>query len=524
MKLFSPVFTKEMVQLATARGTYVVKLVFAIILLLCASALLLVSSQFNAASEIGEGFFFLVVVIQFFGLPIVTPILMSDVVCGERQANTLPLLFLTRLRPRHIVQDKGISRLITIIYVALISFPFLFSGLLFGGVDRVVLLTACGSLLALLLICGACCLLASVLCAKVISAIAVSYLFEAIAFIFVPILIGIATMDDDLMPYVSPFWAVMESSFSQNEPHAWAVNLGIALVVFIISIGVAAQWLKRAVDERPKRRRKTSGGTVPAAKERHLTGNPVAWEAARFTGGRKVLTIVGLIAISLIILTIGIIAFSEINRPDAEDISAILFLIPGFSYPVLLLLITILATSGVVGDRRDGTLDLLLTTRLSGEQILHGYLRALVRYSLWGLVPMLSLLLASWLLRIALPGEVYDMQHSLVLAVPLTMIIYLAFGIMAGLCWSLRSPTLARALIGTAATYAAVIFLPLIVAIAFRDIGEAIIKLSPAYGYVAAFDVDSGDVEAMAINLFFYAVGTVLFYLYARGHKLLHRK
>ena len=77
------------------------------------------------------------------------PIMTASVISGEREANSLGLLFLTRLNAWSIVQEKGLSRMVLLFYITGLTFPLLAAGLLYGGVEARQVWSAIANMIAM---------------------------------------------------------------------------------------------------------------------------------------------------------------------------------------------------------------------------------------------------------------------------------------------------------------------------------------------------------------------------------------
>ena len=182
MRLVSPVYGKELVQLAHNRRHSVLKLLFLVVLCLCTAVVLfpLDAERGVARARLGLAFFATLFYVTLLAAAVFTPLVTSGCIAGEREANTLPLLLHTRLTPRNIVQDKGLSRITHMLYLASLTFPFLALTLLLGGVEITHVVAACAYVLGTVLFVGGLSLFFSALRETTLRALASTYLYGVV--------------------------------------------------------------------------------------------------------------------------------------------------------------------------------------------------------------------------------------------------------------------------------------------------------------------------------------------------------
>src|ERR1051326_1993951 len=71
-----------------------------------------------------------------YGLMLIAPALAAPSIAQERREDTLGLLFLTKLRPYHIVLAKFTARIVELLWFVLLALPFLALPIWFGGVGH----------------------------------------------------------------------------------------------------------------------------------------------------------------------------------------------------------------------------------------------------------------------------------------------------------------------------------------------------------------------------------------------------
>jgi len=161
-----PILTKDLLERASRKRTYVVRFVYG--LLLFASACTLFYGNIGVSAEAGQALgrgadhFAWLMRIQLAVLYALVPILTAEAVAGEKQRDTLALLLVTTLTPRQIILQKFAARTASILSFVCLSFPLLAITYTFGGVTpeelvlgMVGLIFACLQLGALAIFCSA---------------------------------------------------------------------------------------------------------------------------------------------------------------------------------------------------------------------------------------------------------------------------------------------------------------------------------------------------------------------------------
>ena len=138
-----PLLTREMLQQAQRRSTYIVRMSAAAGL--TAVALVVLAEQWwrhgrnqNPFALLGGGRYLLEAVVYtlFTGIYGLLPLLSCGAITDERERNSLDLLLLTRLGPWAIIFEKILSRLILMVTLVLLSLPILAFAYSLGGVDE----------------------------------------------------------------------------------------------------------------------------------------------------------------------------------------------------------------------------------------------------------------------------------------------------------------------------------------------------------------------------------------------------
>lgn len=150
--LAGPVFAKEMLEVSRRKRYYVNRVLYAAALLI-AVAIVWESSvvarnfqnggaRLQVMARVAEGIFIAVCCVQYGAVFLLVPLFVAGLIAGERESNSLDLLFTTTLRDREIVLGKLGSRLAIMTLLVLCGLPIVNLILLFGGVDPLAVLRA----------------------------------------------------------------------------------------------------------------------------------------------------------------------------------------------------------------------------------------------------------------------------------------------------------------------------------------------------------------------------------------------
>lgn len=140
IKYFSlPLLLKELIEQASRRRTYLVRIVYVTLFFLACMAIIIpeyarTSGGLINMLGIGRNIFVAIIGWQFAGIYLFLPALTCSVITVEKERNTLGLLFLTRLSSWTIIIEKLLSRLLPMYFLLLCSLPLLAFSISLGGV------------------------------------------------------------------------------------------------------------------------------------------------------------------------------------------------------------------------------------------------------------------------------------------------------------------------------------------------------------------------------------------------------
>ncbi len=141
-----PILVKDLTELAARRRTYIVRTVYAALLFVAFTLFFMVAVSNRGSTYrllgAGRGMLEFLIVIQLVGIYLFLPAMVVDSIAGEKERGTLALLFSTDLRPWEILLQKYFSRLIPMFTFLLLSLPLMAVAYSFGGFSSRRLLLA----------------------------------------------------------------------------------------------------------------------------------------------------------------------------------------------------------------------------------------------------------------------------------------------------------------------------------------------------------------------------------------------
>ncbi len=421
-----PLFRREMLVQSWRVRTYVIRAVFAVVLFCVAliyAAAVTGTPLIGAAVKLpGEGRVILdgLVWMLFALIYVFAPATASGAITLEKEQQTLVLLYLTKLTAWHIVLEKFLSRLLPLLAILLLSLPLLVFAHAFGGVSLPMLGTSMWFLLITAIQVTAIAVFCSTLCRRTTQAFIVTYGF-LLALYLGPLFVDIWLFDGSFSLYGNsaarltglqssaqaantlsvfnaprPAIPVEQLLFACCPPKLFAIHYEPAILgtTFVWSsmltagvptLGSAALCLLlapllvfyRVFEERrfnpleqlKKAAAKVGWGRRPGTRNEtiplmhmDLPGNkPIAWREST-KGTRNWLVLLFILEIPALILAVWLAGNAvEDSVPVAMEICGL--------WAVSAVLICVHTASLITRERNQQTLDLLLTTPLTSEEI-----------------------------------------------------------------------------------------------------------------------------------------------------------
>ena len=415
-----PLLTREMLQQAQRRSTYIIRMSAAVGL--TAVALIVLAEQLrrhgraqNPFALLGSGRELLEAVVYtlFIGIYGLLPLLSCGAITDERERNSLDLLLLTKLGPWTIVFEKILSRLVLMTSLVLLSLPILAFAYSLGGVDDHVLLGTVWLLFLASFHVIAISVLASTLCRSTIAA----YLLTCavgLLIILAPVLIEevriIRIRHEEFMFPPAVFDVLIRSggtSLTALVPFTLPLLLvsfgAVALSRFYLTRPVPldgagrAKWILGKLDAclcrllsfvRRSPQTLTAGRPLPMDR-------PLLWKET-FSGVLSSVRHRRYVTVGVILLVLlGCWWVTEEGRRADEELALVFFVTTGF------IAMAVVARSATLfsSERSRQTLDILLTTPMSNRQLLSDKFGGINRLIAVFAVPLLALFVCDGLIK-----------------------------------------------------------------------------------------------------------------------------
>ena len=361
-----PIVERELRLAARKRATYRARTGAAIVALVTAAVA--TSGSRLTAAQAGANLFHWLGLLAFVGCLLAGVWLTADCLSEEKREGTLGLLFLTDLKGHDVVFGKLAATSLSAFYRLLAVLPVLAFPLLLGGVTVGEFWRMGVALVNTLLLSLSVGMFVSAHCRREQTAMLLTGALMIL-------LTTAASVSRGPWNLASP-WAMFLLAFETPAGPHWGQFLGACLFAQGMSWSLLfwASWLtprswqeERQAGLRSHQRRDSELAGRFAARARALASNPVVWLAGRDTR-RKGIWLSLLFATALLLL-----ATRGFGQPYAA------FLVIICLHPIIKFWIAWEAGRRFADDRRDGTLELLLSTPLSVTEILQGQVASLRR-------------------------------------------------------------------------------------------------------------------------------------------------
>ncbi len=501
LRLGLPLLTKELLEQSARKRTYVLRTVYAF--LLFAGGLMMFYSVIregvtNPLSVLGRGreVFEMLVGLQLAGIYLFMPAITCTVITSEKERKTLGLLFLTKLGPWTIVLEKYIGRCFTMLTFLMLSLPLLAFAYSMGGVNAENIIVMSWALLLTTLQVGAFALMCSCLFRSTTGAFVGTYLLgflfyfgpiylwslfdaresglqaiqEMWNFVFEPVFGSpvFARREQVLLAWVPPAMLFENLIVTTTPTLIFARSLPSILTVVILLIlsrvflvrrafvppgNAVLSWFRKldGLFVRLNENRLTKGRVVFSDATTLPESEPIAWRETRkkSLGTVRYLIRVFLVLEAPVLAVCLLMVILEVGHGIPDELSLMFFLM----WMLAVLLVVVKASSLISGERTHETLDVLLTTPLSTEEIVSQKLRGLWRLLFVVAVPLLTIILfETWLRGIITPRWGGRSSSGLYLVSSLLAVfIYLPLAAWLSLYFGMRMKTQSRALFGSLA-------------------------------------------------------------------------
>ena len=390
--IFLPIVGRELRVAARRRGVVFARLAAATLAVLAGGWRLWIADDLQTSASLGLTMFNTLGILAFIFCLTAGPMFTADAISEEKRQGTLGLLFLTDLRGYDVVLGKFTAHSITALSCLIAILPVLAIPILIGGVSPHTFMAAALALGNTLFFSLAAGILVSSFSIHPRTAFAATIFLLFLLAGFLPwltdtISIGTSTAPQTVLGMLSPSFPVSIALAPPNRSSAddefW-VSLVVTHLMGWGFLGWASRLVPLLWHEQPltqgaarwrARIHEWSYGSRlgrRAIRARLLDRNPILWLGSRNQLKASILwwfvgvTLVAWLACSLFLAT--------------DNLSWGLTLLIGAFFQILLKwLMASEATTRWVEDQQSGAVELLLTTSMSAEEILHGHMLALRR-------------------------------------------------------------------------------------------------------------------------------------------------
>jgi ABC-type transport system involved in multi-copper enzyme maturation permease subunit len=417
--VMGPIFAKEMVEMARRKRYYFNRVLYGGVLLF---ALFVIwdsyrwrmhhanMQAYRLMARMAEDLFLAVSWVQLGAVFLFVPVFLCGVIAVEREERTLDLLFTTSLTDREIVLGKLLSRATALVLLIVCALPVLSLIMLFGGIDPQALGRALAATLVAILYAGAHAIYFSVTTKSPLGALVRAYWWMALWLCGVPMTVFLLVTAIYRYRTPGPFGMYCLGSLPFLNPiGAFTVAVVTPLYnqmagllgswFFPLTFVIPASWSLLLIHRAVRRLRREPTPSVfarlPSARlafadpeerkraevqRRHQVGrtwlgvrvrNPF-WLRARRARVYDREGYVGRIQWAAWLVALFFIGLIAVTHPRAlgEREASLAFLAP--TWLVVAGFLALLSGMSLVGDRRRGFLDLVLTTPLTGREIFDG--------------------------------------------------------------------------------------------------------------------------------------------------------
>ncbi|MCA9005168.1 MAG: ABC transporter permease subunit, partial [Planctomycetaceae bacterium] len=485
-----PLLSKELIEMANRRRTYIIRTIYALLFLGFVGFIYIDSLaplMTNPLAMLGRGreIFQAMVYLQFVAIYLLLPAITCGVITQEKERNSLGLLLITRLSPSTIILEKYLGRLISMLSFLMLGLPILAFAYSLGGVSPAMFINGLWLLLLAMLQIAALGVLCSSYFRTTVAAFIATYLLGFLLLFGLPIAYelnllfyrDVINLVIDVMqqiPYVgelfprgnrsseginflffAPYWF---DRFSWNSGwtsvlRTFVFTIPIVLSTFVFLMFAHYFLVRRAflpsnnmllnvfkkldsLFSNINNNRVTRGIVLVNDNSSLPESKPIAWrETSKKSLGTFRYLFRILVFLEVPILFLCIIIATSNPVPVVPGAVVLLWLIWG----IAVLFLAVSATSLIAGERSHETLDVLLTTPISGSELLDQKIAGVKRLCRVLMVPLLTIILFEgwwkWEYAQMGRGREYESQwlpylvgSLLTLGIYLPMLVYL-------FCW-----------------------------------------------------------------------------------------
>lgn len=394
-----PLLEKELTELAARKRTYVIRVLYVLLLFLIFIVELEVAERVDAGGTtlgIGVKLAATAVALQLAGILVLLPATVCGVITREKERGSLVLLLVTDLEPWEIILQKLGSRLVPMYSLLILSVPMLAIAYAYGGVTVTQIVLAVAMLLLAALQVGSYAVLCSAYCRTTNGAFFATYLGVAL---------GALPQWSWLTAWghwpdmILGTWGGIAAA---SQIPALAMYLGSSLLFLLLAKRVLVQRafvrpqnrllaVFRRLDRVMNGINRLFGGIHVLKPQRVLPGSqPIAWrEFTTQALGRIHYQVRVVIFLEALVILFAIQHPYQVRGAAVSPISNGVYVL----WVIAVSLIVVLGTGVVASERSRGTLEVLMTTPMRGWDVVRQKAEVVLRYCKVFWVPFLTLFL-----------------------------------------------------------------------------------------------------------------------------------
>lgn len=488
--LFSlPLLTKELIEQAQHKRTYILRVIYAVVLYSLALW------QYDATSGgglsgfanlgLGRIFFWQLVMAQIWAIMLLLPAITCSALTVEKEKDTLALLLLTKLSPWTIVFEKLLSRIFAMGTYQLLSLPLFGIVQSMGGVETWEIIAAILALMLLSFAVGSVSILCSTWFRTTSEAFIMAYLsVYCLSCVFSPLyavtfrqyqlqaMAVTPTTPDSPPTFFQQMFALIAEMFLPvatgilslllSTSVLWVASKVLVPRAFVSSWNVVLVLFQRADRFFNDLNAKTTGGIVLVSDRETLPlFQPIAW---RETRKKSLGTFRYQFRVLMVLLTPLILVISAAITDSRMEFSSPFRMFPVFFWFVSLICLTIHSTGVIPAERIRQTLDVLLVAPLSASEIVNEKLAGVRRLIKVLSVPFAVLIIfqAVWTGYIQ-QSSIQSQQGKLwyeLISMSLSVAVYMPLIMWIGFQFGLRMKTQIQAVLSTFFTVTGICLIP----------------------------------------------------------------
>ncbi len=418
-----PLLTKDLIEQAAHRRTYILRVVYAAVLYGAALWIYADISGGGSQAEVlsrgqGRQMFLTLVAVQLAAVIILLPAISSGAITSEKERDTLGLLLLTKLSPTTIILEKLISRMVTMGTYQLLSLPLFAVVYGLGGVELFEILAAIWYLAWWSLVIGA----ISIGCSAWHRTTAGAFIS---AYAIMPLVVCFAmSCQSVLSPAVAEIW---RPSGEMSTMQYFVASLGTIVLLLAMSVPMLiVTWFVVAFAQMHLLQRAfvpprnllleffkgldkffedlnnhtTSGILLVRDVDTGPMFDPIAWRETRKRSLGTVRYLFRLLIVLEVPLAIAISWTVTDHQSSSFDGPTTFFLC--LLWPIAALAIVVHTTNVIFAERSRQTLDVLLVAPLTARELVTQKLAGVRRLIAVLSVPFLTLIIfqATWTLYV----------------------------------------------------------------------------------------------------------------------------